>query len=812
MNTALGIGKSGHVAMYEVSDRDLPVGSTLGSPKAFTVIQSTGAIQEVWSVDHGVSLFGAVALRHFDGETGMLLDQIHPGTFRIHPGHQEHEYTLINELEVHETAFALNCAEERREEVSLPAVYFCVELRNRGSRARKIHSYAFADLRGKTAHDLAVEYDEDLNALVIWNRSRPEQARIVGCSRPPESYEVTDDAARPIAQDAPGILPNRIHSRGEIGVFHHSFCLEPEECLRFNYLLSFSPEGEKEARAVYRSCPPADQALEHTEGHYNDLLSRAMVLTPNPEVNRGALWAKVDMLRVQMKAPTGWCFTNDPLDSNHSVGRDTAWYAFGSDYLSPRFSRKSLLAYVRSQKESGLMVEYYDVRTGETEDYGLNVNDNTPLLILALWHHYKVTGDESFLKEIYPAAEKAARYLLSQRNEQGLIWCTAEGTGAHGIVGWRNIIKGCRISGASTEVNSECYAAIQTVAEMARLMDCHDDSREFATEAENLKTTINEHLYNPDNGLYYRNIDVDGCPCADVTCDLVFPVIFGVASKEVGANIVRRLSSRDFWTESGMRTVSRDALDYSPTASSGLLGGVWVGVSFWYAFAAAAYTPEFMNHALSSTFKSYSSDPHRNNTVPGQFSEWLHGETLVNRGMMLSPWFPPRYLWAAVEGVAGCSFNAESLQVRPSLAPDWKWLAVKNLPYRDQWVTFFAARAPELQLYSNLHFQASDTIPYHTFEEDVSASIRADGETISVLGFRTGDDLVLFLGSADERTIVTSVRVDLDLEGEYRCCQYDTIMDEWNDHGLVSAQDLQRGITLHVEERGFIILDLKQEA
>jgi len=32
------------------------------------------------------------------------------------------------------------------------------------------------------------------------------------------------------------------------------------------------------------------------------------------------------------------------------------------------------------------------------------------------------------------------------------------------------------------------------------------------------------------------------------------------------------------------------------------------------------------------------------NTVPGQFSEWLHGETLVNQGMMLSPWFPPRYL------------------------------------------------------------------------------------------------------------------------------------------------------------------------
>jgi len=88
----------------------------------------------------------------------------------------------------------------------------------------------------------------------------------------------------------------------------------------------------------------------------------------------------------------------------------------------------SLLAYVRLQEKSGLIVEYYDIRTGKTEDYGLNINDNTPLLILALWHHYNATGDEDFLREVYPAAAKAARYILSQRNAQGLVWCPATGT------------------------------------------------------------------------------------------------------------------------------------------------------------------------------------------------------------------------------------------------------------------------------------------------------------------------------------------------------------------------------------------------
>ena len=57
------------------------------------------------------------------------------------------------------------------------------------------------------------------------------------------------------------------------------------------------------------------------------------------------------------------------------------------------------------------------------------------------------------------------------------------------------------------------------------------------------------------------------------------------------------------------------------------------------------------------------SDPRRNNTVPGQFSEWLHGETLTNEGMMLSPWDPPRYLWAAVEGAAGLDMSDGQLSL-----------------------------------------------------------------------------------------------------------------------------------------------------
>jgi len=354
-----------------------------------------------------------------------------------------------------------------------------------------------------------------------------------------------------------------------------------------------------------------------TRAYYDLVLARSRVLTPNPLVNRGVLWAKANMLRVMLESPTGWCAVNDPSHSNNSVGRDTAWFAFGADYLVPDFARESLLAYVRLQQKSGMVVEYYDIRNERTADYGLNINDNTPLLVLALWHHFSVTGDHSFLEQTYPAAKKAVDYILSQRNADGLVWCTATGTANQGIIGWRNVIPDYRLSGATTEVNSECYAALDTVSHMARTLGKHSESSRYAAEAAKLREAINTHLRNPGNGLYYLSIDIDGQPRSDVTSDLVFPVMFGVAPDDVAANIIARLSDRDFWTEAGIRTTPRDAPNYTPNGGWGLLGGVWLGVTFWYARAAAKYQPTFMDHALATSFRNYTRDPKKKQHRPG---------------------------------------------------------------------------------------------------------------------------------------------------------------------------------------------------
>jgi len=792
----------------------MSAGSTLGGPKATMWIKPTGAIEKFWSIEAGALMFETLVLHHWDERTGIPLTPM-PGQFIIHPDHQEHLFELANGLTVHEDLFVLNGMPEGDDKrtVDPPAAYYMVELSNDSDKELCVGTFASLQLRGSYAGTVGVQYSPRHNAFVVRSEEAPNIVRYAACSVKPTSYEVTLDTAKANAQHFPGPLSNACMNTAAAdvtGIFHLSHRLCPGEKKQFYFALTFSLEGEQAARRIMESLPKAQDALNRTRAHFDDILGRAIVMTPDPEVNRGVLWAKANMLRVEQLSPQGWAFTNDPTRSNNSVGRDTAWFAFGSDYITHHFSRDSLLWYADHIEPDGMAVEYFDIRTGESSDDGLNINDDTPLLILAFWHHYNTTGDREFLEYVYPRAVRMARYILSQRNEQGLVWCTSEGTNVRGIVGWRNVIDNYRLSGATTEVNSECYAALKTVCMMAEELGKNDEAKGFDGEADALREAINEHLLDKSRGLYYLNIDVDGTKRSDVTSDLVFPVMFGVADHDTAASIISRLSVPEFWSEAGIHTVPRTSIVYGPTHGFGLLGGIWVGVTFWFAFAAAGFNPEFMAYALSASFRHYSMDPRRNNTVPGQFSEWLHGETLVNQGMMLSPWFPPRYLWAAIEGAAGLDMSSRTPNLKPRPARDWKWLGVRNLPLRGKHISWFAVRLDALAVYSSYPFDSVDEAC--RYDCDISDALHVTGEEAVVIGLQRDGHIIILIGNTLDRTVTTALSLDHpQLDRLRRLRAYNSLRSEWVDVPQYRPEHLRNGYAIQVDRRGFCLLELSME-
>jgi len=794
---------------YILQDDEVAQGSTIGAPRCCIIIKPTGAIQKIYCPDAGYDFFGAVAVHYWDRRSKARLHG-HHGEFHIHPERQDHIFRLERGVRVHEQVFPFNDRWTDVASIPPPAVYYRVHLRNEGDSPVAFDAYGFCELRGNTSPDVSAEYDPQLEGIVAWNRSAPTFARLFCRVGGNDGWTVTSDRGIVPLQRSPGTLSNDVALEGPdpIAVLRCAVDLAPGEDRWLDFLCVLSAKSKEELASFRKLCPEGAEAVLRTNAYYWEFLRRSVMRTPDQDVNQGVLWAKANMLRVQTFAPTGWCFTNDPTRSNNSVGRDTAWMSFGADYLNPDFARESLEAYFRLQEPSGKIVEYYDVRNEKWSDYGLNVNDNTPLVVIALAHHAMVTGNRGFLEHCYPSAVRAMEYMLSQRNDQGLVWCTATGTSDWGIIGWRNVIQNYRISGASTEVNSECYAALRVLGAMARALGKEDDAAKYQQEAEALGKAVNTHLVNPETDLYYLTIDVDGTRRTDITADLVFPVLFGVAPPERAARIISALSDEAFWTAAGIRTVPRDDLTYGPINGYGLLGGVWVAVTYWYAFAAAKYEPSLMASALATSFRHFATDPRRNNTVPGQFSEWLHGEILVNQGMMLSPWDAPRYLWAAIEGAAGLSTLAREPSIDPALEGQWRWVTVVNLPFRGGTIGWIACRMPD-----GIHVHTTSTLGsrYHLrrYTEDITERVRTIDAFSAPVAFASDDRTIIFIGNSHTRTLATAASLSGLPKERYSVRLFSTILNDWQNLGTVEASAIEDGIPVVADAHGFAIISLE---
>ncbi len=797
---------------YVVPDTDLAMGSSLGNSRCWVTTKGTGDIETVFSTFLGQKVIGAICVRYSgtarplqrpfqeggvppesngastqDGQ--IQLSSQAPGTFEIHPAYQRHSYELPENIQVEETVFVPSVTTPMQEhehlEMASPVIYQVVRLRNRAAQPTRLRVYDYAQLRGATPADVSATYDPALGqgALVARNQSHPDWVRIFGVSGlqvrvarwetgfdDREIYETTN-----VAQ-----LDNDTSPIGAIlGALQVDVELQPGESTQFAFMTVFSHEGEAKARHIFNATLDYNDALKKTVSYYNHMAEVSQVLTPDPQINLGMTWAKVNMLRVMANYPTGPSFTNDPSLSSAVVGRDVCWYAAGCDFLLPEFSRVILEALAARQREDGLILEYYNAVTDERADNGFNINDNTPLFIWAVWHHYKTTKDEEFLQRIYPAVWKAGQCILRARDTEleeipaerkhGLITCTVRGVEVYGIAGWRNIIPNYTLNGAVTEINAECSLALRVaaphLAEARGTPESKVDAKLFREAGEALTEAMNTHLINPTTGLYYLNIDLDGNIHTDVTADEIYPVMFGAAPEEVATRIIERLNSPDFWTPAGIRTVSRMSPGYDASRQWGLMGGVWPGVAWWYAYAARKYHPEFMVQALRTSFEHYARDPKKNNTVPGQFSEWMEGESLVNRGMRLSPWEPPRFILAAIRGICGLTMRTGRLTFHPHLPAEWKWVGLRRLHIHGRETAIFGVRQPDgNHAYTTSDFEMDQPVQKHFYDDDVTTHVSISNPLTQEIAFKKPGELLVCLGSSAPQTMLFPMRLEHLLE------------------------------------------------
>lgn len=286
---------------------------------------------------------------------------------------------------------------------------------------------------------------------------------------------------------------------------------------------------------------------------------------------------------------------------------------------------------------------------------------------------------------------------------------------------------------------------------------------------------------------------------------MVFPLLFRVARRDTREAVIARLFSPDFVSSGGLRALPYNNPRWDPSGQAGCLGGVWPGANWWFAMGCLDVHNRIMADSLERSYRYVIQDPKTFNTVPGQFNEWCDGQTLVNRGMRLSPWGPPRFLWAGIEGLAGLSIKEDTLAVNPRLPSHWSWLQVDRLPFRGQEVSFFVTRqADGLHIYTCS--DVTSRCPLHTYDRAKPHSVEPLTGGMTATVFQGQEESILLFASSRDRMLVGPLLAHKALadRDSYEVFRLNSMEQEWTGLGRIARDNLQR-IAVRIEPQGYTL-------
>jgi len=689
----------GEFCAYVLPESETPFGLTLGNFKTFATSTPKGGIRGLWDADTDQIIFGAHQIAYrVDGHATHFPHQI-SREFTFLPYAQIAEFELDDGVRVAEAFYVPHGPRHDR----LVAFVIDVSLHNAGSKRASVRVFPWAllvgqrfygepekEVRATIAGPYIRSYGEESGYVRWWGGSRTPDAAVVALREQTLLGGIRDgglEATHHLDEVTPALA--EFVNRRIFGALQYTIDVAPGARESLRLAVVFHKDGDAHSKPALEQLLGDATALHETQRYYAAKLADARLMTPSPTINRGVVWAKVNMLRVIKEYPQGWGSTNSP-PSDILVSRDTSWFVHGYDYFLPQFSRDAIELFNRFLEESGQVVEYVRGVNGFKTSYDLNINDDTPLHIIAILHHYNATLDDAWLRGIYPLVRKIVDYLLSQRDANGLVYCKAGGVDMFGITSWRNIIPYYTLDGAVTEINAEAFFAVEAAAMIAAVCEENADWDRWSREATALREAMMSKLFNADTQAFVLNYDHDGNYQDNFTADEVFPVLFGVADAPVRRAILARLTEPDFTTPVGLRTISTADSWYFPSHGFGLLGGVWPDLTLWFAVALARNgEPREAVRRLEEIYASMEAGAARN-TVPGQFGEWFDGGSLTNRGMYLSPWTGAKYLWAVAETVCGIDGYRTSgrLHLSPRVPDDWAWTAAARVHWGSRLHTY----------------------------------------------------------------------------------------------------------------------------
>lgn len=273
------------------------------------------------------------------------------------------------------------------------------------------------------------------------------------------------------------------------------------------------------------------------------------------------------------------------------------------------------------------------IRGGEVE---LPIQeDETAIVIYALWKHYDSSRDLEFIESVYNSLiEKAAYFMVEYRDKR-----TGLPKPSYDL--WEEKF------GISTYTAASVYGGLIAAGNFAKLLGKNESAKYFQKVAEEIKKGILEYLYDDKEGIFYKMVNFkDDNPIYDRTLDMssVYGIFaFGVLPardsrvEKCIKNVERRL-----WAKTSIEGIARYEGDLFHKKGDNIPGNPWFITTLWLAqyYIARAekeedvvVAKEWMNwtvdNSLASGVLSEQLDPHTGEQISAAPLTWSHAEFII---------------------------------------------------------------------------------------------------------------------------------------------------------------------------------------
>lgn len=291
----------------------------------------------------------------------------------------------------------------------------------------------------------------------------------------------------------------------------------------------------------------------------------------------------------------GWWTTPDRLPHRNLWLWDSVFHSIGNIHIDPKLAARSLKAVLEGQRSDGFIAHMVTPR-------GTSEVTQPPILAWGFWQYYQRTGDCALLETAY---EGLKAYLFWNRahrdSNENFLYEWAISGNVHCRCDECGMDNSPRFDAACTmdAIDFSCYMANDAacMARIAALLGKRQDAQMWEGWFESIRTSVNDLLWDEDDGLYYDRIVSTGELRKVKAVSSFLPLFAGICSRRQASRLVENLlDPAQFGAEFGVPSISAD----DPTFGTDMWRGpVWINFNYMILLGLQRYGYEAEAQALA---------------------------------------------------------------------------------------------------------------------------------------------------------------------------------------------------------------------